>query len=115
MAAGPLNPPTLGRRRVGPFTGAGIACTVEKKLYGGRGLGLVGVPQMVFLAFKIGGVTVRKCGDGFGLRWMSKEAFGGLPESFFELQGGPKWSKWDQYLTNLSSREAKKGLKVSYE
>ena len=46
-------------------------------------------------------------------RSRSKEAFGGLPESFCELQGGPKWSKWDQYGTNLSFREAKRGLKVS--
>ena len=31
--------------------------------------------------------------DGFGLRLVFKQAFGGLPESFCELQGGPKWSK----------------------
>ena len=49
-----------GRRpSVGSFTGDGIACTVEKKLYGGRGLGLVGDPQAVFLVFKLGGFNVR--------------------------------------------------------
>ena len=60
MAAGPLNPPTLGRRRVGSFTGAGIGCTVEKKLYGGRGLGLVGDPHVGVEVFQIGGFTVGK-------------------------------------------------------
>ena len=58
MAAGPLNPPTLGARRVGSFTGAGIGCTVEKKLYGGRGLGLVGGPQMGVEVLQMGGFIV---------------------------------------------------------
>ena len=60
MAAGPLNPPTLGRRRVGSFTGAGIGCTVERKLYGGRGLRLVRCPNMAILVFQMGGFTVGK-------------------------------------------------------
>ena len=60
VAAGPLNPPTLGRRRVGSFTGDGIGCTVEKKLYGGRGLGLVGSPNVSFLIFQMGGFFVGK-------------------------------------------------------
>ena len=60
VAAGPLNPPTLGRRRVGSFTGAGIGCTVERKLYGGRGLGLVGGPQVAILVFQIDGFTLGK-------------------------------------------------------
>ena len=60
MAAGPLNPPTLGRRRVGAFIGAGIGCTVEKKLYGGWGLGLVGGPQVGVKVLQIGGFIVRK-------------------------------------------------------
>ena len=60
MAAGPLNPPTLGRRRVGSFTEDGIAFTVEKKLYGGRGLGLVGGPQMGVEVLQIGGFMVGK-------------------------------------------------------
>ena len=60
MAAGRLNPPTLGARRVGSFTGAGIGCTVEKKLYGGRGLGLVGGPNVAILVFQIGGFIVGK-------------------------------------------------------
>ena len=60
VAAGPLNPPTLGRRRVGSFTGAGLGCTVEKRLYGGRGLGLVRCPHMSILVFQIGGFTVGK-------------------------------------------------------
>ena len=63
MAAGPLNPPTLGRRRVGSFTGNGIGCTVEKKLYGGRGLGLVGGTHMSAEVFKIGGFYDRKMKD----------------------------------------------------
>ena len=60
MAAGPLNPPTLGRRRVGPFTGAGIGCAVEKKLYGGRGLGLVRVAHVGVEVPQSGGFTVGK-------------------------------------------------------
>ena len=60
MAAGPLNPPTLGSRRVGSFTGDGIACTVEKKLHGGRGLGLVGGPKVSHEVFQMGGFTVGK-------------------------------------------------------
>ena len=48
-------------------------------------------------------------------RSRSKAAFGGLPESFCELQGGPKWAKLDQYWTDLSSGEAKRGLKVGQE
>ena len=60
MAAGPLNPPTLGRRRVGSFRGAGIVCTVEKKLYRGRGLGLVGDPKVSAEVFQIGGFMVGK-------------------------------------------------------
>ena len=99
------------------FYRAGIGCTVEKKLYGGRGLGLVRSPHVAILVFQMGGFIVGnegfRFGDDSGLRSRSKEAFGGLPESFCELQGGPKWSKWDQYGTNLSSREAKRGLKVS--
>ena len=60
VAAGPLNPPTLGRRRVGAYR-AGIACTVEKKLYGGRGLGLVRCRHVSILVFQMGGFTVGKC------------------------------------------------------
>ena len=60
VAAGPLNPPTLGRRRVGYFTGDGIGCTIERKLYGGRGLGLVGCPQVDAEVFEIGGFIVVK-------------------------------------------------------
>ena len=39
---------------------ASIGCTVERKLYGGRGLGLVRCPHMPILVFKIGGFTVGK-------------------------------------------------------
>ena len=60
MAAGPLDPPTLGRRRAGSLTGDRIGCTVERKLYGGRGLGLVGCSQMGVEVFKIGGVMGEK-------------------------------------------------------
>ena len=62
MAAGPLNPPTLGARRVGSFTGAGtgIGCTVEKQLYGGRGLGLVGDPHLGVEVLQIGAFIVGK-------------------------------------------------------
>ena len=60
VAAGPLNPPTLGRRRVGSFTGAGIGCTVEGKFYGGRGLELVRCPNMPAEVFQLGGFIVRK-------------------------------------------------------
>ena len=57
MAAGPLNPPTLGARRVGSFTGAGIGCTIEKKLYGGRGLGFVGAPHVGVEVLQISGLS----------------------------------------------------------
>ena len=50
----------LGSRRVGSFTRDGIGCTVEKKLYGGRGLGLVGSPNVAILVFQMGGFTVGK-------------------------------------------------------
>ena len=59
MAAGPLNPPTLGSASWG-FYRASIACTVEKKLYGGRGLGLVRDPQMGVEVLQIGGFIVGK-------------------------------------------------------
>ena len=39
---------------------AGIGCTVEKKLYGGRGLGLVRDPQMGVEVLQIGGFIVGK-------------------------------------------------------
>ena len=39
---------------------AGIGCTVEKKLYGGRGLGLVGSPHVPILVFQMGGFMVGK-------------------------------------------------------
>ena len=42
------------------FYRASIACTVEKKLYGGRGLGLVGGPQVSAEVFQMGGFTVGK-------------------------------------------------------
>ena len=58
VAACLLNPPTLGPRRVGSFRRASIAFAVERKLYRGRGRGLVGGPQIVFLVFQIGGFTV---------------------------------------------------------
>ena len=45
--------PTLGRRRVGSFTGEGIGCAVERKFYRGRELGLVGVTQVSAEVFKI--------------------------------------------------------------
>ena len=43
-------------------------------------------------------------GDEYGLRLMSKEAFGGLPESFCELQGGPKWSKMEPILDRFDPK-----------
>ena len=39
---------------------AGIGCTVERKLYGGRGLGLVRCPNMPAEVFQMGGFTVGK-------------------------------------------------------
>ena len=39
---------------------AGIGCTVEKKLYGGRGLGLVRCPNMAAEVLQIGGFIVGK-------------------------------------------------------
>ena len=44
----------------GDFYRAGIGCTVEKKLYEGRGLGVVRDPQVSILVFQIGGFTVGK-------------------------------------------------------
>ena len=49
-----------GCRRVGSFTGAGIGCTIERKLYGGRGLGLVRCSHESILVFKIGGFITGK-------------------------------------------------------
>ena len=103
------------------FYRASIACTVEKKLYGGRGLGLVRCPQVSAEVFQIGGFTIGKYRISLWGRFRVRtclrtgrwEAFGGFPESFCELQGGPKWAKWDQCWTDLSSGEAKRGLKVS--
>ena len=60
VAAGPRNPPTLWVRRAGAFTGDGIASTLERKLYGGRGLGLVGGSQVDAEVFQIGGFMVVK-------------------------------------------------------
>ena len=42
------------------FYRASIACVVEKKLYGGRGLELVGGPHVSFLVFLMGGFIVGK-------------------------------------------------------
>ena len=42
------------------FYRAGIGCTVEKKLYGGRGLGLVRCPKVSILVFQIGGFIMGK-------------------------------------------------------
>ena len=42
------------------FYRAGIGCTVEKKLYGGRGLGLVRCPKVAILVLQIGGFTIGK-------------------------------------------------------
>ena len=42
------------------FYRAGIGCTIEKKLYGGRGLGLVRCPKMAILVFQMGGFIVGK-------------------------------------------------------
>ena len=56
----PLESADAGCRRVGAFTGAGIGCTVERKLYGGRGLRLVRCPKMSILVFQMGGFTVGK-------------------------------------------------------
>ena len=42
------------------FYRAGIGCTVEKKLYGGRGLGLVRDPHVPILVFQMGGFIVGK-------------------------------------------------------
>ena len=49
-----------GARRVGSCTGAGIGCTVERKLYGGRGLRLVRCPHVGVEVFQMGGFTVGK-------------------------------------------------------
>ena len=48
------------------FYRAGIGCTVEKKLYGGRGLGLVGGPQVPAEVFQIGGFLVGMKGFALG-------------------------------------------------
>ena len=99
------------------FYRAGIGCTVEKKLYGGRGLRLVGGPHMSsgfpdwwfyptkMKDFASGTVPVSDwCPSR--LSEVSRRAFA----SSREAQSG---QKCDQYGTNLSSREAKRGLKVS--
>ena len=60
VAAGPRNPPTLWVRRAGSFTGDSIASTLERKLYGGRGLGLVGGTQVPTLVSNIVGFMIGK-------------------------------------------------------
>ena len=42
------------------FYKAGIGCAVEKKLYGGRGLRLVGCPHMAAEVPQIGGFIIGK-------------------------------------------------------
>ena len=42
------------------FYRASIGCTIEKKLYGGRGLGLVRCPKMAAEVFQMGGFIVGK-------------------------------------------------------
>ena len=42
------------------FYKASIACTIEKKLYRGRGLGLLRDPHVAILVFQIGGFIVGK-------------------------------------------------------
>ena len=56
----PLESADPGCRRVGAFTDTGIGCSVERKLYGGRGLGLVGDPHMGVEVLQIGGFIVGK-------------------------------------------------------
>ena len=120
MAAGPLNPPTLGARRVGSFTGAGIGCTVEKKLYGGRGLGLVGAPQMGGGVFQIGGLTVGKLRISRWGRFRSAIVVqGGFRRSPGELLGAPGRPKvverrpiLDQFEVQGDHKLSKSRLKV---
>ena len=101
MAAGPLNPPTLGARRVGSFTGAGIGRSVEKKLYGGRGLGLVSCSQVAAEVFKIGGFYDRKMKDFVsgtmpGVYGSPIGSPGGVRRASGELLGAPRSPKVDQ-------------------
>ena len=42
------------------FYRVGMGCTIEKKHYGGRGLGLAGCPHMPAEVFQIGGFIVGK-------------------------------------------------------
>ena len=60
VAAGPWNPPTLWVRRAGAFTGDSIGCSIEKKLYRGRGLRLVSGTHMSVLVSNIGGFMIGK-------------------------------------------------------
>ena len=87
---------------------AGIGCTVEKSSTGGGGWGLLGALRCQprssrWVVLSLENVEVR-FGDGFGLRSMSKEAFGGLPEIFCELHGGPKSSKLGPILDRFEPR-----------
>ena len=93
-----------------------MACTVEKKLYGGRGLGLVREPQMGVEVLQIGGLLWEneevRFGDDSGSGRVSDRVARKAPESFRELPGTQKWSKGNQNWTNSSSRETRSNPKV---
>ena len=86
------------------FYRAVIGCTVEKKLYGGRGLRLVGCSLMAAEVLQMGGFTEGKCRISLWGRFRSpievQRGFRRSPGELFRAPGRPKVVKmgpiWDQ-------------------
>ena len=109
-----------GCRRVGPFTGTGIGCTVERKLYGGRGLRLVRCPQEAILVFQMGGFTVGKSRISLRGRFRSpievQKGFRRSPGELLRAPGRRQVVKmgpiWDQSELQGSQKGSKSKLRV---
>ena len=109
-----------GCRRVGSFTEAGIGCTVERKLYGGRGLGLVGDPQMSAEVFQMGGFIEGKWRISLRGRFRSpievQRGFRRSPGELLRAPGRLKMVKmgpiWDQSELQGSQKGSKSKLRV---
>ena len=91
---------------------ASIACTVEKKLYGGRGLGLVRCPHVPILAFQMGGFTVGKCRISLRGRFRSpievQRGFRRSPGELLRAPGRPKVVKMGPILDQFELQGSQK-------
>ena len=104
-----------GCRRVGSFTEAGRGCTVERKLYGGRGLGLVRCPQVAAEVVQTGGlikgqwrITLR---GRFRSPIGSPGGFRRSPGELLRAPGRPKVVKMRLTLDQFELQGSQKGLK----